>query len=188
MVAMISLLTGVLPGAALACACCADPGTRFKDVAELGDWEVAEIARLSPTSPARLYLSACGMDCVGGIADPQTAYDVTMDATESGLTLTLSDRRGPRGELTFAWPDSYTWFGVDTALGGRGDTELYTEMRFRGAVSGTGDFALQSPQQAELVLSGSGNMCITARSFDGWMLSVSDEAAQYRLFGTLSPY
>jgi len=183
---LFTFLPGFVPRAALACACCADPGTRFQEVSELGAWEISEIAALAPTSPARLYQSACGLDCVGGITDPQTAYDVAMEVTETGLAFVLSDGRGPRGALTFPWPETYTWFAVDTALDGKGDPQVYTELRFRGALAATGDFAQDGPVAAELVLSGFGNVCITRQSFDGWMLSVSDDSAQFRLFGTLS--
>lgn len=185
MVGLVSLAPALLPGAALACACCADPGTRFEQDVARGNWEVEEIARLEPTSPARLYLTACGMECVVGIKDPKPAYPVTFEVTENGMTFALGDGDG---ELTFPWPEDYTWFGADTALTGEGEVSLYTELRFRGSVAGTGNFAVEGATEAELVLSGQGNRCITARSFDGWSLTVYDETAQYRLFGTLDGY
>jgi len=188
----VSLLTaltfGGLPGTALACACCADPGTRFQDEVELGEWEISEIARLAPMGPANLYQTACGLDCVEGIENPQTTYDVSIGTTDDGITFTLGDGSGPGGDLHFTWPDSYTWFGVDTSFAAEGDTQIYTELRFRGTVAATGNFAQNGPLQAELVFSGFGNMCISTQSFSGWTLNVSDEAAQFRLFGTVSGY
>lgn len=172
----------IAPGAALACACCADPGARFEQEVARGNWEVEEIARLAPTSPARLYLTACGMECVVGIDEPRPSYPVAFEVTGRAMTFELGEGDGT---LTFPWPGDYTWFGADTALSGEGVTRLYTELRFRGSVTGTGDFAGDGPAEAELVLSGRGNRCITARSFEGWSLTVYDDKAQYRLFGTL---
>ncbi|WP_422028726.1 hypothetical protein [Roseovarius sp.] len=182
MVALSTLVPALLPGAAFACACCADPGTRFEQDVVRGNWEVKEISRLAPTSPARLYLTACGMECVKGVENPQPTYPVTFEASENGMVFELGEGDGT---LTFPWPDAYTWFGADTALTGEGQTALYTELRFRGSVAGTGDFANGGATEAELVLSGQGNRCITARSFDAWSLTVYDDTTQYRLFGTL---
>lgn len=183
MISIVAIILALLPGAAFACACCADPGTRFEQNVVRGNWEVEEISRLTPTSPARLYLTACGMECVEGLADPRPTYAVEFDVSDTAMTFTLGEGGGT---LTFPWPDDYTWFGADTALSGSGDADVYTELRFRGAVTGTGDFFIESQADAELVLSGQGNRCISARSFDGWTLSISDETAQYRLFGTLA--
>ena len=184
----ISLLTaltlGGLPGAALACACCADPGTRFQDEVELGEWELSEIARLAATGPAQPLSIGLRVGVCGRHRKPQSSYEVSVTATNDGVTFSLGSGTGPGGALVFGWPESYTWFGADTTLAAQGDTQIYTELRFRGTVTATGDFAQDGPLEAELVLSGFGNMCITTRSFSGWMLSVSDEAAQYRLFGT----
>ena len=182
MVSLVTLVPALLPGAAFACACCADPGTRFEQDVARGNWEVKEISRLAPTSPARLYLTACGMECVEGIEDPRPTYPVAFDVSDNGIAFSFGEGDGT---LIFPWPADYRWFGADTALSGEGETALYTELRFRGSVAGTGDFANEGPTEAELVLSGQGNRCITARSFDGWSLTVYDETTQYRLFGTL---
>ena len=187
--ALAALIAGLLPGAALACACCADPGTRFEQVAERGDWEVTQIARLVPSGPARLYLGACGLGCVDGIANPQPRYDVAMAVSDNGIVFTLSGAGAERGTLTFPWPESYVWFGADIALSGLSGERaaaLYTEMRLRGPVAGTGDFAQDGPAEAELVLSGFGNMCILARTFEGWSLTVTGAGGDYRLFGRLT--
>lgn len=152
----------------------------------MGDWEASEIAQVTPTGPARLYLSACGLDCVHGIANPQSDYEVAFEVDENGLKLALG-ATGERGTIVFPWPESYTWFGTDTDLAAEGG-DIYTELRFRSAVAGSGDFAQEMAQEAELVLSGFGNSCITLRSFQGWILSVSGAEAEYRLFGTFSGY
>jgi hypothetical protein len=176
------------PAAALACACCADPGARFAQVAKLGAWERDQIAALSAQGPAQLYLDDCGEACVDGIADPRPRYDVEMATGATGVTLTLDGgAAGARGEIVLPWPDRYTWFGTDTDPAAETDApDVYVELRLKGRVRGTGAFAADGAKRAELVLSGFGNMCITTRSFDGWMLTVRDEGADYRLFGGVS--
>ena len=166
--------------------CRPDPGTRFGQSAELGEWERSRIAALAPRGQARLFLAECGFDCVEGVADPRAAYDATMEVSETAITFVLSANGTERGQIAFDWPETYTWFGTDTAPGEDSGADLYTEMRFSGAVTGRGDFAHEAPARAELVLSGFGNMCITKRSFSGWMLTVFDEGADYRLFGGLA--
>lgn len=181
---LLAVLLGIAPGAALSAACDAEPGARFAQSAALGDWEVGQIARLTPEGPAWLYLSACGFDCVAGIATPRRAWEAAMTTDAQGITLTLSQGGQARGQLRFAWQQSYEWFGADTALTGTGAGALYTEMRFAGTLTGSGDFAA-GPFPAELVLSGAGNACIVARGFSGFSLSVEGPGARYRLFGRL---
>lgn len=168
-------------------ACAPAPGTRFVQVAEMGAWERSRIASLSAVGPARLYLGGCGMDCVEGITQPRPAYDAAIKASDAALTLVLSADGAERGTLTFAWPDSHTWFGADTDLGDDLAEGFYTELRMAATVTGSGDFTHDGPARAELVLSGFGDMCITRRSFSGWSLTVTDEGAHYRLFGGLKP-
>ncbi len=178
----MSILVGSLPSAALACACCADPGTRFEDRVELSDWVISEIQAVTATGAARMYQTACGMDCVAGINDPRESYPVQFAADEDALEL----RFDGAGSLRLGWPETYTWFGADADLSdSAGPTWLYTELRLRGSVSGTGDFAETAAVPAELVLSGTGNLCVGAASFQNWTLSVAGEGVSYRLFGTL---
>ena len=181
------LALGGLPTAALACACCADAGARFQDQVELGEWEISEISRLAPVGPAQLYQSACGLDCVGGIENPQTTYDVDIKVTENGMAFTLGGATG-RGAA---------WYSPGrTIIRGSGPIPIWTgkaaHSLYRTAVSRHRGrdrrFRPGWSIAAELVLSGFGNMCITAQSFSGWTLSVADETAQYRLFGQISGY
>jgi len=186
MVFLLAAAAALLPVATMAQpACVAPSGTRFEQVAGLGEWERSRIAALAPDGPARLYLTACGFDCVKGISDPRRAYDATMEVDEGAVTFVLSADGTVRGRLAFAWPDAYTWFGADIRPGDGSGDDLYTELRLSGALTGQGDFAHDGPARAELVLSGFGNMCITARSFSGWSLTVSGPGAEYRLYGGL---
>jgi len=172
------------PGPAPAGPCDPVPGSRFRQVAAMGEWEVSQIAALVPEGPARLYLGACGMGCVEGIAHPRASWDVAIEAGANGIAFVLSAAGGERGTIVFPWPESYEWSGTDTALTG-GRAALYTELRFAGSVAGRGDFANEGAVPAELVLTGADNACITARSFAGWILSVEGPGASYRLFGRL---
>lgn len=185
----VAAMAVLWPGVAPAGPCDSAPGARFRQVAALGEWERGQIARLTPEGPARLYLGACGMGCVEGIAHPRAEWDVAIwdvaiESGGNGIVFMLSGGGSERGTLTFPWPESYEWFGADTSLGG-GRAALHTEMRFEGAIAGRGDFAHDGPLPAELVLTGAGSACITARGFTGWTLSVEGAGASYRLFGRL---
>ena len=183
----LGLLAVSLPGAALACACCADKGSRFEHQVELGEWELSELALLK-TDTANLYLSACGLECVAGIDNPRWRYGANMSISESSVQIDLSDEAGQaRGSISFEMPETYNYFAVDPNPGATlGNPELYTELRLRGTVSGSGDFGGHSGVEAELVFSGYGNQCVSAGTFDGWSLTVSGAATQYRLFGGMS--
>ena len=182
-------MAAALPGrAATACACCADRGERFLYAIDLNDWEISELAALRAASPARLFVSECGIDCVRGIADPQTAYDVDLAISSADAVLTMSDAKGvPRGTLTVEMPSRYTYFGVDIAPPGAADApRLYTEMRLAGTVRGTGDFAGAGPVSGELVFAGFGGRCIRSVGFDRWSLTVSSPGVEFRFTGAVT--
>ncbi len=181
----LAMTVALVPAAAQARPCDAAPGARFEHEIALGEWERHEIGRVAPAGPARLYLTRCGMDCVRGIRAPQPAYDAAFEVNETGIRVILSSGGAERGTLRMAWPERYVWFGADPELSLRRRATLYNELRLFGEVIGSGDFATPAPVEAELVLSGKGDMCVLARNFDGWTLSVAGETAAWRLFGRL---
>lgn len=185
---LMMLLAAALPGAALARACTADRGERLQHQVALKAWEIEELARLTPSTPARLFLTDCGMDCVRGIDDPQEDYEVRITVSQERVTFALSDAGGrARGGLVFAMPETYTYFAADTdPAGAATHRRLYNELRLTGTVGGSGDFAAAGPAAAELVFSGFGGGCVLARAFQTWTLSVSGDGAAFRLFGGLA--
>ena len=172
----------LIPGHALACACCADPGERFEYQVSFGEYERGELASLQADGPAFVFQTACGTDCIQGIDALQDEYDVSINVEESDLVFGIEGH----GELTFEMPDTFTYYGVDLSpTEDAQPTVLYTEMRFRSRVITSGDFS--SGRSAELVISGEGNICISAQAMEHWRLSVSGDGVNYRLFGELSP-
>ena len=182
MILRLSALLLMIPGAALACACCAERGERFEYEVALGDYERGELARVRADGPAILYQTSCGLECVRGIARPKDSYDVTLSVSKDAVVFTMPGH----GDLRFDLPASFAYFGTDTnPTGDAGNVPFYTELRFLGAVTGSGDFEGSAP--AELVISGAGNICIGAGGFDHWRLRVAGEGVDYRLFGALTP-
>lgn len=177
----------MLPGAALACACCAERGERFAYEVQVGGFEQGELARLSAEGPAKLFVTACGLECVKGLKDPQYEYGVTLSVNDAGLRFDFADPDGDeRGALQMGWPASYVFSGVDTdPMAQAPDAQLYSELRLAGEVTGSGDFAGEEPMEATLVFAGRGNMCFQAAGLTHWVLDVSGEGVSYRLFGAL---
>ncbi|QGX98179.1 hypothetical protein EI983_07760 [Roseovarius faecimaris] len=178
----------MLPGAALACACCAERGERYAYQVEMGGYERAELARLRADGAAKLFVTACGLDCVTGLTDPQLDYGVEISVDEGGVTFGFADAQGrARGGLEMAWPEGYVLSGVDTdPLSDAPDAQLYTEMRLTGTARGTGDFASDGPLSATLIYAGRGNMCLQAAGLTHWSIDVAGEGVNYRLFGGLT--
>ena len=183
------LLLLMLPGAALACACCAEKGERFERQIDFDYAVINQLATLEPVQPARLFLTACGMECVVGVVDPQEAYDVVIAVGEAGVEFDFSDTEGRyRGTIGMNWPAPFTLTGVDTDPTGEGhDPALYLELQMRGKSYGTGDFATIQLAETELVFSGHGNMCFDPGLLDNWVLTVRDEGVDLRLFGAVEP-
>lgn len=182
MIRALALMAALLPGGALACACCAEHGERHLYALELGDWEASELGQLGAATEARLFVTNCGLDCVSGIDDPKLSYpvEIEIDAAEARFDF------GAAGELRFEMPRAYTRFAVDTdptAEGGQ--APLYTEMWLSGTVSGTGDFAAGGGA-GDLVLSGTGNLCFDAARLTHWRLDVTAAGVSYRLYGALA--
>lgn len=181
MIRLVAFLL-MLPGAALACACCAERGERQDYTVKLGEWEREELGRLRATSPARLYTTACGMECVKGVRGAQTAYEVMLGMSGTRVEFDLVDA----GRLVFEMPQTYSRFAVDTdPMAAETKVTLYTELRLKGRVSGTGDFADVQSARGELVFSGPGNACFNVDSLQAWGLSVEDEGVAFRLFGAV---
>lgn len=188
MIRLAALILAAWPGAALACACCAEKGERFDYQIEMQEWELRELASRDVAQPAYLFVTACDLDCAKGIAGPQYKYGVEIAYAEAGVEFDLSDETGThRGTIGLDWPTHYTYFGVDTdPMAAPPDPMLYLEMRLDGEAYGTGDFEQKTPLKAELIFSGRGNMCFSAGALTHWVLSITGDGVEYRLFGALS--
>lgn len=176
------ILCLLMPVQALACACCAERGTRETHLLSLEAFEQSEFARLQADSEAWVFQTACGLECVKGIETPQDSYDVTLGFSPGQVVFDM----GTHGALVFEMPGTYLRSDVDTSPSATASAPaVYTELRMVGVVTGSQDFAGVGPNQAVLVLSGFGNMCLSADSLRHWSLEVRDEEIAFQLFGAL---
>ncbi len=184
MIRAAALLLMLAPGSAVACACCADPGERSTithAIQHAGDLHAA----MARASKAHLFTTACGMDCIEGIANPDDLYQVTATGKAAELTLALVGPQGA-GTLHLSLPGTFTSFKVDLEPEITPLTTLYVERRFAVGVTGTGAFATEWPLVGELVLSGFGNHCEDASESTHWSLDIDQVNARFRLFGNLT--
>lgn len=175
---------------ALGCACCAETGARNIYTEDLDGFMRETLSRLTAVGKAHVYTSACGLDCVDGIRDPQTSYSLTLDSGTDHWRMIFGPRTSPVGELTFLLPQTALSFAVDTEI----DTEtygsiLYKELRLDVQIKGTGVFAESVTPEipAQLILSGRGNLCVAETDFSRWRLDVRGEKASFTMFGQLEP-
>ncbi|MCP5036473.1 MAG: hypothetical protein GY945_02620 [Rhodobacteraceae bacterium] len=170
--------------AAFACACCADPGERFTRSFTPDAYALEEFARLENEGPAQLFLTACGEDCVRGISEISFDYNVDWHLENHLLRVVTHD---PAGTIAVSLGDNVTRFSVDTApMSHAMNTPLYTEFRFNGEIHADGIFANADGAVGDLVLAGETNHCWSADALSHWILQVSGEGADFRLFGGLA--
>ena len=181
MIRALAALALLLPGQALACACCAEPGERSTithAIQHAGDVGAA----MARAGQAHLFTTACGYECVEGIVDPDDLYDLKVDNAAGDVVISLTGASGT-GELHLALPATFTQFKVDLEPEIAPMTALYVERRFTVGVTGHGAFKTDWPLVGELVLSGFGNHCQDALESTHWTLGVDQVGARYRLFG-----
>ena len=115
-----ALATFAGPGAALACACCTNPGQRTVEVETLDSGRLEQIESLRFGKEARLFVGSGGLEAIEGIRDPVERYDlkVTWDKTHAaaGITIiafTLADPGGWSGTLSLKLPKTVAIFEID---------------------------------------------------------------------------
>jgi len=145
---------------------------------------LAELARLAGDGSARLYVTACDLDCVSGIAEPDYELPLQIGFGDGEVRLTLKDGRG---EMRLPVPPQATHFAADSApLAEAMPVALYSETRLGGVIAATGIFADAEGAEARLVLAGRGNQCWAAGGISHWLLDVAGPRAGFRLFGRLA--
>lgn len=182
---------------ALACACCADEGTRVEGQHELQGWELSELGRVQLGATAKLRTGDGDMsDYSKGIRDAAMSYLVALarksDKRGDVWTLSFKEPKGKSGTLWWVLPKVVEEFVVDLRdgkQGGGGGPLLYKELRLRMPVGATGVFepGNAAGTTARLVLQGRGNMCLDAENYTHWSLAVSGPKAAYMLYGSLAP-
>ena len=189
---LAATMIGVLfwPTAALACACCSEPGHYFSGLVDLDEHPLSELKRLRVARTASLYETAAGLEEDAlGIAQPKSSYSI--QSAFVGNVLRFTFRSGASsGTLDLPLPNKMWNHSADIhdgKLSPGGGPSLYKEWRLEGDVKGTGIFKNGTAQAAKyvLVLQGRGNACDNAEDFGFWRLEVNGEKAGFAFHGKL---
>ncbi|MBK9155305.1 MAG: hypothetical protein IPM25_13995 [Chloracidobacterium sp.] len=191
------------PVAALACACCAEPGTYFLSTYKPRTFELDLLKEVRFAREAKLYTTEAGFDTMRGLDEVAKdaeveAHMTTFDEFDlaSGFTgkqwrFEMRSTAGRKGVLTLPLPLKMTNFKVDIH-----DVEdrpngplLYKEYRFKGGVTAaTGIFrpALAKGTSYTLVLQGRGVGCDDVQDYTHWRLDIDGPQASYAFYGKLA--
>lgn len=173
---------GLAPAPVDACACCSDPGERTEWTTDMDGFDRSFLAELRPTGPVRVYMTACGEECVGGIEGVEDEYQAKVAFDEAGFSIALDDGSGT---VSMPYPATFTWFAVDPGPALDAFGQLYSELRHDGTIAATGRFRAADGAPARLVIAGTSNACYSAGQYGRWSLDVHHGAVDFRLFGDL---
>lgn len=188
---------------ALACACCADPGTYMIWTGKPQNYTLDLLGDMKFDTKADLYLTEADFEIIKGLDDIKKEMqsdswnyetdrlDLVGEFTKRAWKFTIKTPGGKIGTLTLPVPAQMVQFKVDihdTKDAGLG-VRLYKEFRFKGNVqSGTGIFrsGIVRPTTYFLVFQGRGNGCDNAEDFTHWHLEIDGRKAKYEFNGKLS--
>jgi hypothetical protein len=184
------LLSLMIPGNVLACACCSNEGEYYRGVSKIEDFQRDLMKSLRFDSKAFLFSTDAGEEEYGrGITDPKNEYALSGSLTNNSFRLSFRDGT-KSGMLTVPLPLRIEDYRVDLRDGktsGGGGPLLYKEWRFEGVINGSGIFkpGMFGPTKYFLVLQGRGNNCDNAEDFTDWRLEVRGKKARYAFYGKL---
>ena len=193
----------VFAASALACACCAEPGTYAIRTLKPDSFHLDLLGELKFAPKARLYMTEAGFEMIKGL-DAIEKEDAAVEAAiTNGFDLAasftgrriwrfeLKTPRGLVGSVTFPTPATMVSFAADIH-----DNEdkglgplLYKEFRFKGDVtSATGFMRAGITRRATyfLVFQGRGRGCDEVYDFKNWRLEIGGPRANYAFFGKLT--
>ena len=198
----IALFTVVLllsmSASALACACCAEPGTYSVSTGKLAKYELDLLKDMKFGPAAELYTTPASFDDIKGIAAVIKEFGTTssselalVDAfTGSTWTLQFMTEGELKGSLVLPRPTVMTSRSVHIPdnTSTSPTVTLYKEWIFNGTIrSGTGFFRrdIAKPTKYTLIFQGHGNNCTNAEDFTNWRLDVNGAKADYAFFGKM---
>jgi hypothetical protein len=188
-----------LSGNIFACACCAEPGTRFNFTGKTDQFTRDLVKEISLAEKADIYMTEAGFDMVDGLEpirkeDEATTgmIDFFSTASFSGKVwqITLKTPKGLSATYSLPVPLRYSEFKVDIH-----DEEdrpngpwLYKELRFEGLVTATGFAKAGAIRNTKysLVFQGRGNGCNNPDDYSHWRLDIDGPKADYAFFGKLA--
>jgi hypothetical protein len=174
---------------AIACACCADAGSRVVTVEKLDAPRLDKIDQLRFGKTAELFVGEGDVNAVKGIASASEHYDLEVARQRDGLIFAFRDKAGRVGTLILHMPTVISVFEIDPRDGQQqegGGVRLYKEWKLSSIMKGTGIFRVPNAtnQFITLILQGRGNFC---SEFTHWTLVINGPVADYLLFGDLIP-
>ncbi len=194
---VISLLCMfVLPGSALACACCIDPGYYSISTSKPTSYELGMLDEMKFDSVGNLYETEAGFDGIRGL-DALRKDEANGDPIELSMVGAFLNRtwkftftsKGRPGTLVLPMPTTMLRFKVDQHQNEPGtEPFLYKELRFKGVVSsGNGLFNkdIAKPTSYFLVFQGHGNGCDSSADYSHWRLELSGPKAEFAFFGKM---
>ncbi|HEY8561941.1 MAG TPA: hypothetical protein VIL74_16325 [Pyrinomonadaceae bacterium] len=188
---------------ALACACCAEPGTYMIYTGKPSEHVHGILDSMKFDRETDLYMTEAGFDMIKGIEDVRkemesdswnyetSALGLVNEFTNKTWKFTIKTPGGKTGTLALPMPAQMVQFKVDihdTEDVGLG-VQLYKEFRFKGYVqNGTGIFrsSIIKPTTYFLVFQGRGNGCDDVADFTHWHLEIDGKKGRYEFNGKLA--
>lgn len=188
-----------LSSRALACACCAEPGTYSVSTGKVASYELEILKNLKFGPAANLYTTPASYDDIKGIAAVIKEFEKTSEGefdlvdafTGSMWTLQFMTEGEQKGTLTLPRPTRMTSrsIHIPNNTSTSSNVSLYKEWIFNGSVSkGTGFFKRDIVKPATkytLLFQGHGNNCDDASDFTNWRLELNGPKADYAFFGKM---
>ncbi|MEP7077322.1 MAG: hypothetical protein ABI878_16070 [Acidobacteriota bacterium] len=184
---------------ALACACCAEPGTYSIWTGKPNNYQTGLLKDIEFQKDAALYMTEAGFDGIKGLRGIQKEYESdSWTATPGEFNLTnpfkssawrfqLETKGGRSGTITLPLPAKMLIFKADIHdRPENSEITLYKEFRFQGKVgAATGFFKpdMTAATSYFLVFQGRGNGCDNAEDFTHWRLEITGPKASYSFFG-----
>jgi len=203
LIALFSLLLLLsLSNNALACACCAEPGTYFLRTAKPEAFHLELLGEMKFGPSVALYMTEAGFDMIKGLDQiskeseneswvaGSDAFGLVASFTSRTWKFNIKTKTGKSGTLTLPIPSQMVNYKVDAHdTEPNREIELYKELRFKGAVSGgTGIFqsGIVKPTTYFLVFQGRGNGCDNSFDYTHWRLEIEGHKAKYVFFGEMN--
>lgn len=183
---------------ALACACCAEPGTYSVSTGKMASYELELLKDMKFGPAANLYTTAASYDEIKGIAEvikefertSEGEFDIVGAFTRSTWTLNFMTDGELKGSLVLPRPVQMTSrrIHIPDNTSTSPNVSLYKEWIFNGTVrSGSGFFraGIIKATRYTLLFQGHGNNCDNAEDFTNWRLEVTGPKADYAFLGKM---
>jgi hypothetical protein len=187
---VIIALAAIAPGAALACACCTDPGQRHVGSQAIDAYAQGVFDELKFAEEASLYTGNAEAHDIKPISARSDRFKLAVARDGAAWAFTFKDDAGAESTLTFVTPAKVAIFAIDprdeTSPPPNGPS-LYKEWKISAKAKGQGMFGAARHPITTLIIHGRGNSCTDATQFTAWTLVVESGGAAATFFGALLP-